>query len=159
MKLKIILSLLFAGSLMSISAQNKWTVSNLQISNCFLSFPQKPSYSHSKFHGWKATDQNGQVTYLMSYIRIPSNAAMSIGDVKQYLLPSMFKGDIEISSEGLSYCGFSSIDFFYKSTDVPILYKKGRVVLRKKQLYVLQVLFYHEDLANCNQFVKSLKFY
>lgn len=139
--------------------QTGWVEKKAEIGNFYLSFPSAPTYKSGSFHGWDAKDKGGQVTYLMSYILAPSSGKMTIEAAEKYLLPSLMEGDSFVSKKYLTYSGFSAMDFLYKTYNSPTMYKQGRVVVRGQQVYVLQVLYYHKDLANFDKYVNSLRFY
>ena len=135
----------------------EWVEKKGEVGNFYLSFPNSPNYQPEK--GWDARDKDGQVTYLMTYWVAPSSGKMSIEAAEKYLLPSLFDGDLFVSKSYLTYKGLNAIDFLYKSNNTPILYKRGRVVVRGQQVYILQVLYYHQGLADYDRFVNSLRFY
>jgi hypothetical protein len=134
-----------------------WVEKKGEVGNFYLSFPNYPKYQAGK--GWDARDKDGQVTYLASYILAPSSGTMSIAAAEKYLLPSMFEGDIFVSKKYLTYNGLNALDFLYKTNSSPTLNKRGRVVVRGQQVYILQVLYYHQELANFERFVNSLHLY
>ena len=142
-----------------INSQPKWIEKKGEVGNFYLSFPNYPNYESGTFHGWNARDKDGQVTYLMSYTVAPSSGKMTIEAAEKYLLPSMLKADVFISKSYLNYNGYSALDFLYETNHNPPMYKQGRVFVRGKQVYVLQVISSHKDLAHFDKFVKSLRFY
>jgi hypothetical protein len=89
----------------------------------------------------------------------PSNVLMSMTSVEKFLLPSMMEGDIQVSKNYLTYNNYNAMDFLYKTNRIPVLYKKGRAVIRDQRLYILQVQFYNNEIADFDKFSKSLKFY
>jgi hypothetical protein len=138
-------------------AQTGWVEKKSEIGNFSLRFPSTPVYSQGAFHGWKAKDKNGQVTYLMSYLEAPSNGQMTIAVAEKHLLSSMFEGDIQVSKIYLKYSGFNALDFLYKTTTNPTLFKQGRLIVKGQKVYILQVLYYHKNLAYFDTFATSLK--
>ena len=139
-------------------AQNDWLTQRIERAYCVISFPSEPDFSSQPFLGWSAKDKDGQVTYLIAFIEEP-NERFTTADIERFLLPSMYSNDQQISKNYLSYEGFEAIDFLYRSNNRPVLYKKGRVVIRDHKIYVLQVLYYHDDLQNFEKFANSLSFY
>jgi len=139
-------------------AQNDWLTQRIEKANCAISFPSEPEFSNQPFLGWSSKDKDGQVTYLIAFIEEP-NERFTIADIERFLLPSMFSSDQQISKNYLRYEGFEAIDFLYQSNNSPVLYKKGRVVIRDHKIYVMQVLYYHDDLQNFERFVNSLSFF
>ena len=140
-----------------LNAQTGWTEKKVENGRFYLSFPNVPSYSEGL--GWTAYDKDSQVTYYISFMEVPSKNETTIAIVEKFLLPSMMEDDILVSKSYLKYLGSNAIDFLYKAKQTPILYKKGRVIVRNNNLYVLQVHYYHNDLANFDKFSKSLRFY
>lgn len=159
MKKSLFISLIFSLLCTINYGQQRWILGYHDIGEFYVSFPQNPVYTQSKFHGWSSKDQNGQVTYQMMYLEAPSNVVLSIDAVESGLLTSMFEGDTPISKRFFKYKGYDAIDFLYESNLAHVLYKKGRVIIRGQKLYVLQVIYYHEDLADFDQFTNSLGFY
>jgi len=139
--------------------QSSWIEGKYEIGHFFLSFPTHPTYSHTSFHGWTSKDKNGQVSYLMSYLEAPQNIELSMSAVEGGLLPSMLEGDTPISKHYFTYNGYNAMDFLFKSTQPQNLYKKGRVIIIGQKLYVLQVYYYYEYLADFDRFTNSLRFY
>lgn len=139
--------------------QSSWIESKYEIGNFYLSFPANPTYSYTSFHGWNAKDKNGQVSYLMSFLEAPQNIELSMSAVEEGLLPSMLEGDTPISKRYFTYKGFNAMDFLYVSNQPHNLFKKGRIIIRGQKLYVLQVYYYFEDLADFDRFSNSLRFY
>jgi hypothetical protein len=139
----------------------KWIEKKGEIGNFYLSFPNAPTYSEmgGSTYGWTAKDKDEQVTYLLSYIEAPSDEEVSMASVEKYLLPSLMKGDIEVSKSYLSFKGSNAMDFLYKTIRTPEMYKKGRVVIHNHNIYVLQVIYYFSKYADFDRFAKSLKFY
>lgn len=138
-------------------AQNTWANYELDIAGCKISFPSDPDFNNQPFSGWSANNKDGQVTYLIAFIDEP-NESFTIADIERFLLPSMFSNDQQISKSYLLYEGFDAIDFLYHSNSRPVLTKKGRVIIRDHKIYVLQVLYYHDDLQNFAKFANSLSF-
>jgi hypothetical protein len=138
-------------------SQSGWIEMKGEIGNFYITFPNTPEYTPGR--GWFAKDKDDQVTYLISFMESPDNQQMSIATVEKYLLPSMMKGNIEVSKSYLTYNGYEAIDFLYKTTGSPVLYKKGCAIIRGQKLYVLQVLYYFSNLAEYDKFSKSLRFY
>jgi len=159
MKKKLVFCLAISFSLTLIQAHNKWDENKLEIAKAYLSFPNTPKYSFKKNYNWSAKDKADQVTYMMSYSEMPSGHPVSIELLEKFLLPSMLKGDIQISKKYLTYCGYKTMDFLYRTNKKPNLYKEGRIIIRNQKIYVLQVRFYYKELANFDKFSKSLKFY
>jgi hypothetical protein len=139
------------------NSTNGWKEIQSDIGNFYLSFPSTPGYTPEK--GWSVKDKDGQVTYFMSSKEISSSQKMSIAAVEEYLLPSMMKQDIQVSKYYLTYSGYNAMDFLYKTNGYPVMYKKGRVIVRDQKLYVLQVFYYHSDLEDFDKFSNSLRFY
>ena len=138
-------------------AQNNWIVKNLERAHCVISFPSAPVFSNQPFLMWSSKDKDEQVTYLITLVEEP-NKKFTIADIEVLLLPYMFSDDLLISKKYLSYKGFEAIDLHYRSNKSPFLYKKSRVIIRGNKIYVLQVLFYYDDLQNFEKFVTSLSF-
>lgn len=136
-----------------------WITKKGEVGNFYIDFPSAPSYQPGEFHGWTTKDKNGQVSYLMNYWVAPSSGQMTIAAAEKYLLPSLMEGDILILKTYLSYAGYKAIDFLYKSNSQPILYKRGRILHRGQEVYILQVYYYHQELVNYNKFVESLRLY
>lgn len=143
----------------SINTQPAWIEKKGEVGNFYISFPRQPTYTQGSFHGWKASDKEGQVFYLLAYLEAPSSGQMSVKVAENYLLPSMFEGDVQISKNYVTYNGFNALDFLYKTTNNPIMYKQGRVVVKGQKVYILQVQYYHKDLIYFDKFTKSLRFY
>jgi hypothetical protein len=158
MKKLTLMLVLHAFFMVIVFPQTGWVEKKGEIGNFYLSFPSAPNYKSGSFHGWNAKDKGGQVTYLMSYIVAPSSGKMTIEAAEKYLLPSLMEGDSFVSKKYLTYSGFSAMDFLYKTYTSPTMYKQGRVVVRGQQVYVLQVLYYHKDLAYFDKYVNSLRF-
>ena len=95
----------------------------------------------------------------MSFREIIDNHNISIADVEKYLLPSMMKNDIQVSKNYLNYSGYNALDFLYKTNRIPVMYKKGRIIVRDNKLYILQVFYYYSNLEDFDYFSKSLRFY
>jgi hypothetical protein len=142
-----------------IQGQSHWIEKKSDVGNFYLSFPSVPSYTFSSFHGWTARDKNGQVTYFMSFIEAPSNVRMSMSSVEQQLLPSLLEGDIQISKRYITFSGYPALDFYYKTNNVPQMYKRGLAVVKGQNLYILQVHYFHENLIDFNRFTGSLRFF
>lgn len=142
-----------------IITQSQWIEKKYDIGRFYLNFPSVPTYTYGSFHGWSSKDKNGQVTYLMSFMEAPSNVEMSLNSVENYLLPSMLAGDIQISTKNSTYNGFKTLEFHYKTNHEPVLFKRGRAIVVNQKLYLLQVHYYHESLADFDRFAKSLRFF
>jgi hypothetical protein len=151
----------FISSILSfnLDAQSGWIEKKSEIGNFYLTYPNPPTYTSGSFHGWTAKDKSGQVTYMMAFMEAPSNVLMSMTSVEKFLLPSMMEGDIQVSKNYLTYNNYNAMDFLYKTNRIPVLYKKGRAVIRDQRLYILQVQFYNNEIADFDKFSKSLKFY
>jgi hypothetical protein len=134
-----------------------WIEKKGEFGNFYLSFPNTPVYTQE--NGWSAKDKNDEVTYLMSFREIIDNHNISIADVEKYLLPSMMKNDIQVSKNYLNYSGYNALDFLYKTNRIPVMYKKGRIIVRDNKLYILQVFYYYSNLEDFDYFSKSLRFY
>jgi hypothetical protein len=159
MKKSILLIVIFLFPIIHCESKTGWIEKKGEIGNFFIKFPNIPSYSQGAFHGWRAKDKAGQVTYLFSYMEAPSSGQMSIAAAEKYLLPSMFEGDIQVSKSYLKYSGLNAIDFLYKTTANPTLFKQGRLIVKGQKVYILQVLYYHKNLALFDTFSTSLRFY
>lgn len=142
---------------LNIQSQPGWIEKKGEIGNFYISFPNTPEYTPGT--GWSSKDKDGQVTYLISFMESPNNQQMSIAAVEKYLLPSMMKGNVQVSKKYLTYNGYEAIDFLYKTMGTPVMYKRGRAIVRGQKLYVLQVLYYFSNLVEYDKFSKSLKFY
>jgi len=157
MKIIVLFLSIFLFPSFQLKAQTGWIEKKIEMGNYYLSFPSTPTYTVGK--GWYAKDKNDQVTYFASFIDPGSSQEMSIAAVEKFLLPSMMEGDILVSKNYLTYSGYNAIDFLYKTNRNPVLYKKGRVIVRNNKLYIFQVHYYHSELVYFDKFSKSLKFY
>jgi hypothetical protein len=159
MKKLILFSLILIFPIILNEAQSGWIEKKGEVGNFYLSFPSTPTYTQGSFHGWRAKDKDGQVIYLMSYLEAPPSGQMTIAAAEEHLLPSMLEGNIQVSKSYLTYSGYNALDFLYKTNQNPTMYKHGRVIVRGQKVYILQVHYYHKDLAYFDKFVKSLRLY
>jgi len=141
------------------TSQSSWIEKKGEIGNFYLSFPKQPAYSNDSFHGWRASDKDGQVIYMIAYMEAPSTGQMTIAAAEKYLLPTLFEGDLQVSKDYITYNGYNALDVLYKTTHNPTMYKQGRLIVRGQRIYILQVHYYHKDLINFDKFTKSLRFY
>lgn len=159
MKNLILFCFIFIFPSVFIEAQSGWIEKKSEIGNFYLSFPNTPTYTSGSFHGWRAKDRDGQVIYLMSYLEAPPSGEMTIAVAEKFLLPSMFEGDFQVSKNYLTYSGWNAMDFLYKTSNNPTMFKQGRVIVKGQKVYILQVHYYHKDLASFDKFAKSLRLY
>jgi hypothetical protein len=157
MKKIMLFSLIFIFSAFNALTQSGWVEKKSEVGNFYLTFPNMPTFKSGS--DWTSKDKNGQVTYFMSFKEFPSNNKITIEAVEKYLLPSMMEGDIQVSKNYLTFSGFKAIDFLYRTNENPILYKKGRIIIRNNNVYILQVHYYFSNLADFDKFSKSLRFY
>ena len=71
----------------------------------------------------------------------------------------MDETDIQVSKVYLTYSDSNAIDFLYKTSQTPILYKKGRIIVRNQKFYILQIFYNNSEDIDFERFANSLRFY